>query len=217
MRQLDILPPDKIVGVTVIGTGGVGSAICIFLAKMGVRRFVLYDGDVVQQHNISNQMFPRSSINKPKASVIADEIGRFSPYPSCDIEANTRRFEDDSTLETNVVISALDDMDSRRVVWGCVKNDFTVDLYVDARMGGEVAKVYTVHPQNPDDVSLYEKSLVQGNYMVPCTAQAISYNVAMIASMVCSNIRKFLTDIKTPRLLIGDSFNLDIRRIGGES
>jgi molybdopterin/thiamine biosynthesis adenylyltransferase len=218
MRQLDILPPDllKKEAVTIVGCGGIGSSVSLFLAKMGIPKFILYDADIIQTHNISNQMFPRDSINKRKVDAVADEIIRMSPMSRTTVEKHFSRFDRDSDVESRIIISCLDSMESRKDVWHAVKWSYSVDLYIDARMGGEVAKVYAIRPMR-EDSAFYEPSLKQGDHHVACTASSIAYNVAMIAAIVGSNVRRFLTDLTVPRLMIGDSLNLQFIRMGGDS
>ena len=217
MRQLDMLPPDALrrdkASVSIVGCGGIGSSVGLFLAKMGIPRFHLYDADIIQEHNISNQMFPRDSINRKKVEVIAEEMGRMSPSSRTVITPHDERCTLSTNFGTNIVVSCLDSMESRKDVWKAVRNSYC-DLYIDARMGAEVAKVYTVKPMlSYDD---YEGSLKQSNHTIACTAQAIAYNVAMIASIVGSNVRRFLTEMPVPRLVIGDSLNLQFIKLNGE-
>jgi molybdopterin/thiamine biosynthesis adenylyltransferase len=215
-RQLDILPPSKLKGVDIIGCGGVGSATCLYLAKMGFRDFTLWDSDVVLQHNISNQMFGKSGINKFKSELVGESIKDMSPRDAR-VKVHTNRFTENDKFDNSIVISALDSMSSRRDVWDAIKNSYTVSLYIDTRMGGEVAKVYAVRPDSGEDRDFYERHLTQGEHHISCTAQAIAYNVGMIASIVGSNLRRFVCDLKVPRLIIGDSLNLEFTHLYGDT
>ena len=87
------------------------------------------------------------------------------------------------------------------------------DLYIDARMGGEVAKVYSLNPLDGGAVRFYEASLTQKEYPIPCTARAIAYNVSMISAVVGSIIRRWSTEMPFPRLVIGDSLNLNFIKL----
>ncbi len=210
-RQLDIVDPSRLPSTCIIGCGGVGSTVAIYLAKMGVPEFLLYDHDEVQRHNLSNQMFPNDSIGKYKVEVVRDEIRRYAPMPSrVFVTTMTEAFTKESDLgNAEIVISALDNMESRRDVWEVVQSEFPA-LYIDTRMGGEVAKVYTLSPFDGSAVRFYEGSLKQGHYPIPCTAQAIAYNVGLIAAMVGSMVRRFISEMELPRLIIGDSLNWKI-------
>ena len=74
-RQLSILPPEKITtGVTIVGTGSVGSFVALSLVKMGVKELELWDSDKVELHNIANQYFRLEDLNKYKVEACRDLI-----------------------------------------------------------------------------------------------------------------------------------------------
>lgn len=57
--------------VVIIGAGGVGSWVALFLAQMGVGRFVIVDDDVVKLHNLNRSVFTKVDIGTHKAHAIA--------------------------------------------------------------------------------------------------------------------------------------------------
>jgi hypothetical protein len=108
-------------------------------------------------------------------------------------------------------------MASRQRLWhGSIRFRAGVQLYVDARMGGEVCRVYSVRPTDPDDVRAYEATLYDDDQAddVACTAQAIIYNVLVIAGLVANQVKKqvkgeplsreLILDLKTQLLLTSD-------------
>jgi molybdopterin/thiamine biosynthesis adenylyltransferase len=193
MRQLGILRPDELPPVTLVGVGGIGSCLAGKLAKMGVKRFLLVDPDDVQPHNISNQWFPREgSVDRPKVDVVAEEIERYSPYSDVEIVKYPGFFEDFGK-HAGVIISGLDSLPARRAVWESVKKAMP-KLYIDCRMGGEAGIVYVVDPSIASEVRRYEKTLDQDPYPLPCTAQAIAYNLSGIEMVVGSTIRAFVKE-----------------------
>ena len=61
--------------VAVFGVGGVGSYVCEALARSGVGKLILIDGDTVAKSNINRQIIAlNSTIGKPKAEVMKDRI-----------------------------------------------------------------------------------------------------------------------------------------------
>ena len=209
MRQLGIVRPEELPAVTMIGCGGIGSCVVIKLAKMGVKKFILYDPDEVQLHNVSNQMFPREgSLNRDKVDVVAEEIHRYSPLALVEVVKHKAKFEDVGEIE-GVPISGLDSLAARKAVWKVIKEKEPT-LYIDARMGGEAGIVYAVDPNKGTDVRLYEKSLDQDPYPLPCTAQAIAYNISGIEMIVGSIIRRSSTNMSFERRYMVDTLNLKL-------
>ena len=66
--------------VCVVGVGGVGSWAVETLARSGVGRLTLIDGDVVAESNINRQIQALdSTLGKPKVTVLAERIAQINP------------------------------------------------------------------------------------------------------------------------------------------
>ena len=63
----------------IIGCGSVGSTVAEMLARLGVTNFVLYDFDLVEPHNLANQMFVHSDIKHPKVEAVKRIITDINP------------------------------------------------------------------------------------------------------------------------------------------
>ncbi len=67
--------------VLVIGCGGLGSPVAIYLAASGIGEIHLVDFDTVSVSNLHRQVFYKlSDINKPKAEILANEIKIRTPF-----------------------------------------------------------------------------------------------------------------------------------------
>jgi adenylyltransferase/sulfurtransferase len=67
--------------VLVIGCGGLGSPIAIYLATSGVGHIQLVDFDTVSIANLHRQVFYKiEDVDKPKVKILADEISKKAPY-----------------------------------------------------------------------------------------------------------------------------------------
>jgi molybdopterin/thiamine biosynthesis adenylyltransferase len=188
-RQLDLLSPERFsFPVTLVGVGGIGSPVALALTKMGCRRLTVYDPDTVEAHNLPNQLYRLRDIGRPKVEALAELLREFSPLEVVPIqEAVTKQ-----RLE-GVVVSAVDNMATRSEIWrNCIRYRAAVPLYLDARMGGQVCRLLTVRPADPDDVRLYESTLYTDEAALedPCTAQAIIYTVFGVAGLVANQIRR---------------------------
>ena len=191
-RQQDLIEPDRLdVPITVVGCGGIGSFVVLALGKMGCRALAVYDDDRVEAHNIPNQAYRLADVGRLKVEALADLV-RDVAGASLEIRAERVRKQ---RLQ-GVVVTAVDTMAARREIWlRGIRHRAGVPLYLDARMGAEVARILTVRPADPDDVRRYEASLHADEEAVilPCTAQAIVYTGFSIAALVAGQIKKFLT------------------------
>ena len=66
-------------GYTIVGCGGVGSWVAYMLAKMGAKRFILFDGDIVELSNLPRTVYRYSDIGHNKAEALADILREIAP------------------------------------------------------------------------------------------------------------------------------------------
>lgn len=188
-RQLDIVTPTDLrkYPVTIIGVGGIGSPTALALSKMGVENITIYDDDDVEDHNLPNQMYRISDLGKSKVEGTRDICNDFA---GLSITIHKERFENQPI--SGIVISGVDSMKSREIIWKRMKYNPSVPYYIDARMGAEVCRICTVNPCDPGDIKWYESTLFSDDKAAEelCTAKSIIYNTLMIASLVSNQVKK---------------------------
>jgi molybdopterin/thiamine biosynthesis adenylyltransferase len=202
-RQMDIVTPNDLERymITVIGAGGIGSPTTLALSKMGVEKIAIYDDDIIEQHNLPNQMYRISDIGKSKVDATKDICNDFAGIT---INVFNEKFE--NQLVNGIVISGVDSMKSRDAIWKRMKYNPSVNLYIDARMGAEVCKICTVNPCDPSDIRWYEKTLFSDDKASEelCTAKSVIYNTFTIAGLVASQVKKFVKGQEFPKDIIFD-------------
>jgi molybdopterin/thiamine biosynthesis adenylyltransferase len=188
-RQNDIIMPSDFekYPISVIGAGGIGSPTTLALSKMGVENITIYDDDIIEAHNLPNQMYRISDIGKSKVDATKDICKDFA---GVEISVVNKKFENQSPL--GIVISGVDTMKSREIIWKQLRYKPGVSFYIDARMGAEVCKICTVNPCNPSDVKWYESTLFSDDKALeePCTAKSVIYNTSSIAGLVACQVKK---------------------------
>jgi hypothetical protein len=210
-RQLDLVTPQDLnLPITIAGAGGIGSPTALALAKMGCSRLTVYDPDIVEAHNLPNQLYRLEDAARPKVEALREVIRAFTGLEIVAIPeaVSEQRLQ-------GLVISGVDSMAARRAIWnGAIRYRSHVELYIDARMGAEVCRIYSIRPADPDDVRAYELSLYDDAQATedPCTAQAIIYNVFAISGLIANQVKKYakgerfdreiIFDLKTMTLLV---------------
>jgi len=134
LRQQDAVDMRRLLelSITLVGAGSIGSTTAVWLGKMGIQDIRVFDDDTVEEHNWSNQMFKASDIGKPKGQALFDVMREFGMQTPI---ALLEKYVDRPLSE--VVISAVDSMASRKVIWKQVRKQSQVQLFLDARMGLE--------------------------------------------------------------------------------
>src|SRR3990167_9189169 len=78
-NQSGLLSVDKLdKRIIVIGCGAIGSFVTMTLAKMGFKNILVYDEDKIENHNISNQLFPEYMVGKFKVDALKDVVEHYS-------------------------------------------------------------------------------------------------------------------------------------------
>jgi len=205
-RQLTILPPDKAKQtITLIGAGGIGSVTGLCLAKVGFENLVIYDDDIVEEHNLPSQFFTPGQVGNSKVVAISQTIQQFT---NIKIACMDQRFATNETEKgfSPIMISAVDSMAARKDIWQDMKTRFDVELYIDARMSAEKMRIYAFNPADPEQQKFYEEQLYDDDEANPeeCTAKAIAYNTFVIAGIVTSLVKKHVMQQSYPREFIFD-------------
>jgi len=205
LRQTEFFDPENIkASVTLIGVGSVGSFLALSLSKMGIERMVLYDPDLIEEHNISNQFFRTISLGNYKVSEIQSAMLMYGL--SKDIEAHQEIFDETKEISTEIVISSVDSMEARRKIWEALRNKQI--LYIDTRMAGEYFRIYSLRADNEESIKKYEETLIHPDVEAPCGARTIIYNVLQISSLASLFVKKYYKGEEIPFFYSQDTNNL---------
>ncbi len=189
-RQLDLVPPHILdTPITIIGAGAIGSWVTIGLAKSGFSRLAVFDHDEVDVVNMSSQFYGVDDIGKPKAIALAERIEEMTG------EVITAIPEKWTGMKMKgLVIMAVDSMECRKAIFEAHKGSLTTPYLIDARMGAEVALLYTMNPSSTQDVEDYSKTLYTDAEAVQerCTAKSTTFCSLFLSSLVVKTVRDVL-------------------------
>ncbi|MEE0914134.1 MAG: tRNA threonylcarbamoyladenosine dehydratase [Ruminococcus sp.] len=106
--------------VAVFGVGGVGGYVCEALARSGVGKLVLFDGDTVAVSNINRQIIALSStVGKFKADVMKDRI--LDINPKAEVKVNNVFFKPENAddfdfTSFDYIVDAVDDIKAKLAI-----------------------------------------------------------------------------------------------------
>ncbi|HSR87773.1 MAG TPA: sulfur carrier protein ThiS adenylyltransferase ThiF, partial [Pontiella sp.] len=111
---------EKIKGATagVAGLGGLGSAIAVALARIGIGRLILADFDVVEPSNLNRQQYFIDQLGMSKADALVANLKRINPYVQ--YEAHCVKVTPENIAElfggVDVMVEAFDRADQKAML-----------------------------------------------------------------------------------------------------
>ena len=185
-RQQDVLDTPRLARtpITVIGAGAVGSFTTLALAKCGATDITVWDDDSVESHNLPNQWYRLSDLGRPKVNALALLVREMT---GVELKTVQERFQGDSATE--VTICCVDTMDVRMALWRQLQP--RPELYIDARMGAEVGKVFCVGSFG----SWYDEHLYPSSeaFRAPCTAKATMYCASGLSAFIAARVANYVS------------------------
>ena len=208
-RQLDLCPPDRLAfPITLIGAGAIGSAVALTLAKMGCTDITVFDHDILEEHNIPNQICRPDKIGMKKTEALAGLIDDL-----CGVKITSRGVKYVGQRLSKLVIVAVDSIEARGRIWvSVVKMKRSVDLLIDCRMGAEVGRVFAVRPYDFDAASDYADTLhpAEESERLPCSARSIIYCPSALSAIVASLIKRYAMNERFPGEVLIDMANMSV-------
>jgi adenylyltransferase/sulfurtransferase len=207
--------------VLVIGTGGLGAPLLLYLTAAGVGTIGIVDMDVVDDSNLQRQvLFTVKDLGRPKVEVAAERLSQLNPHVKF-VTYNTQ-FHSSNALnilkDYDVVADGTDNFPTRYLV-----NDASVllgktNVYGSIfRFDGQVT-VFNYQYENgevgPNYRDLYPEPPPPG--LVPSCAEGGVLGVlpGIIGSMQASEVIKVITGVGDPlvgRLFTYDALNFETR------
>jgi molybdopterin/thiamine biosynthesis adenylyltransferase len=206
--------------VAVIGLGGLGGYIVEGLARVGVGRLVLVDGDVFQDHNLNRQLLSQEeNLGRSKAIVAAERV--YEINRAVEVES-VARYADASGLGqmlfgTDVVVDALDRLPMRIVLQEAAAKAGVA--MVHGAIAGEMGQVMTILPGDKGLRALYGDGALpeHGAELELGTPPA---SPMMVAGWQVHEVVKLLTgrgDLLRMRMLFMDAMSGEVRTLDLDS
>ena len=196
LPQLDMAGQQCLLdaSVLVVGTGGLGSPVLMYLAAAGVGKLYLYDDDNVEVSNLQRQiLFDTSALGLSKAETAAERLRLINP--DCEVVAVAARLEGelllDAVSKVELVIDCSDNFDTRFAVnQACVENQKTLLSGAVIRMEGQVSVFSGHQPDKPCYQCLYQPAAYNDE---SCTSSGVlGPVVGVIGSIMATEATKLI-------------------------
>ena len=200
----------------IIGCGSVGSSVAEMLARLGITKFVLYDFDHVEAHNLANQMFIHSDIKKEKVDALKRILVEINPEAEGTIEIQREGYHGQKL--NGYVFLCVDNIDLRREI--CCKNRMnrSIKAVYDFRTRLEDAQHYAADwadiKQVDNLIKTMEFSHDEAHAATPVSACGRELGVAPTVRAICSigvsNFVNKVRGVKMKNIVVCNPFAMDL-------
>ena len=220
MPRFDIAGQEKLKSarVLVIGAGGLGCPVALYLGAAGVGQLRLVDDDNIELANLQRQIgFEQNQLGESKAESLAGRIRRINPLVS--VTALDQRLEGEELArqveEASLVVDCSDNFNTRFALnRACVAAKVPLVSGAAIRGEGQLSVYDSRQQSSPCYHCLYPE---QGNEDLTCSqAGVIAPLVGMIGSAQAMEAIKVISGVGTPlvgRLLILDAWEMQWREM----
>ncbi len=208
----------KAASVLLVGAGGLGSPLALYLAAAGVGRLGLVDFDVVDETNLQRQVLHGTKdVGRPKLESARDRILDINPYVQVDLYETRLTSENalDIIKEYDLVADGTDNFPTRYLVNDACVLTGKPNVYASIfRFEGQVSVFGT--PDGPCYRCLYPEPPPPG--LVPSCAEGGVLGVlpGLVGTIQATEVIKMILGIGTPligRLLLIDALHMQFRTL----
>lgn len=189
--------------VILYGVGGLGSHFAYSIARTGISNISLCDMDTVEAHNLSGQLFSKNDIRSPKSLAMCKFLNDYT-----DIKNIVAKTVSDTQVEfnyncTNIVVCALDNMETRKRIFEKVKNTSQENrppLFIDLRGNPEYCVIYAIPMDSQEAIAKYEEEFFSDGEAEAgvCSYKQTTYMANMCASLGTNALINFVQSRELP-------------------
>lgn len=194
--------------VAVVGLGGLGCSISIYLTVAGVGYVRLLDQGKVELTDLNRQiLYEEGDIGRNKAEVATEKLKRLNPH--VEVEGITIKVDEENVVDliegVDVVVDGLDNWNTRLLLnEACVKLNIP---YIHGGVWGMYGQVMTILPGEGPCLKCFLKEIPIEEEIIPVVGPI----PAIIASIEVLETLKLLLNIGKPlvgRILLFDGLSM---------
>ena len=183
LRNKDLINQSLLDEVTIIGAGGIASALVTILAQMGFKKFHIWDDDKLEEHNLSTTAYPEEFLGLNKAECAMNMIYKFNK--EAEITTYITRWEPGYDL-SDIVLLTPDNMETRLDVHMDWKRNDNRRALIDMRMGALTMEVISVDKDNDNFGKTWQPSNKISDEA--CTAKHTIFTANIVAGLGASQL-----------------------------
>ena len=192
--------------ITLAGVGGIGSYVGFLLARLKPAGLYLYDPDIVEQANMSGQLYGSQDLGQGKVYALNKMMQEYANYYNT--VAYQERFTEESEA-TDIMICGFDNMEARRLFFNkwttrvlmLPENERGKCLFIDGRLAAEEYQVFAIQGNDERAMREYESKWLFSDAVADetiCSYKQTTFMANMIASVMVNLFVNFVANECNP-------------------
>ena len=192
--------------ITLAGVGGIGSYVGFLLARLKPAALYLYDPDIVEQANMSGQLYGSGDLGQAKVSSLHRMLQVYANYYYS--VAYQERFTAESEA-TDIMICGFDNMEARKLffdkwfehVGNKPEGERSKCLFIDGRLAAEEFQVFAIQGNDERAIVEYKNRWLFSDAVADetiCSYKQTTFMANMIASVMVNLFVNFVANECNP-------------------
>lgn len=192
--------------ITLAGVGGIGSYVGFLLARLKPAGLYLYDPDIVEQANMSGQLYGSGDLGQAKVSSLHRMLQVYANYYNS--VAYQERFTAESEA-TDIMICGFDNMEARSLffdkwlehVGNKPEGERSKCLFIDGRLAAEEFQVFAIQGNDERAIVEYKNRWLFSDAAADetiCSYKQTTFMANMIASVMVNLFVNFVANECNP-------------------
>lgn len=192
--------------ITLAGVGGIGSYVGFLLARLKPAGLYLYDPDIVEQANMSGQLYGSGDLGQAKVSSLHRMLQVYANYYNS--VAYQERFTAESEA-TDIMICGFDNMEARKLffdkwfehVGNKPEGERSKCLFIDGRLAAEEFQVFAIQGNDERAIVEYKNRWLFSDAVADetiCSYKQTTFMANMIASVMVNLFVNFVANECNP-------------------
>lgn len=213
-KHLDFFNPALVTEpIHIIGCGALGSHIAELLVRLGCDNIHLWDFDIVEAHNITNQLFVHNQIGQEKTKALDELLHAINPTLVTKLHG---KYEMQNL--SGYVFIPVDSIDLRRDIVTHLLDNSYVKAIFDARMRLTDAQSYAADWSIPahkeallNTMQFTSEEAKEATPVSACgTALSVTPTVHTVASVTVSNFINLMLGKELMQIILLDAFSYNL-------
>lgn len=192
--------------ITLAGVGGIGSYVGFLLARLKPAGLYLYDPDIVEQANMSGQLYGNHNLGQGKVYALHNMMQQYANY------YNAVTYQERFTAEseaTDIMICGFDNMEARKLffdawedrVSSMPEEERVKCLFIDGRLAAEEFQVFAIQGNDLRAMREYRSKWLFSDAVADetiCSYKQTTFMANMIASVMVNLFVNFVANECNP-------------------